>query len=85
MTEQPEADVAIVGAGLAGLVAARRLVAAGARPLVLEARERVGGRLLNHENRRRQDRRGRRAMDRADAGTDRGARRRDRRRHLPDL
>jgi monoamine oxidase len=49
MTEQLEADVAIVGAGLAGLTAARRLVAAGARPLVLEARERVGGRLLNHE------------------------------------
>jgi monoamine oxidase len=49
MTEQLEADVAIVGAGLAGLVAARRLVAAGVRPLVLEARDRVGGRLLNHE------------------------------------
>jgi monoamine oxidase len=49
MTEQLEADVAIVGAGLAGLVAARRLVAAGKRPLVLEARERVGGRLLNEE------------------------------------
>jgi len=49
MTEQLEADVAIVGAGLAGLVAARELVAAGARPLVIEARDRVGGRLLNHE------------------------------------
>jgi monoamine oxidase len=49
MTEQLEADVAIVGAGLAGLVAARRLVAAGAQPLLLEARDRVGGRLLNHE------------------------------------
>jgi monoamine oxidase len=49
MTEQLEADVAIVGAGLAGLVAARRLAAAGLRPLVLEARDRVGGRLLNHE------------------------------------
>jgi monoamine oxidase len=49
MTEQLEADVAIVGAGLAGLVAARRLVAAGMRPVVLEARGRVGGRLLNHE------------------------------------
>jgi len=47
MTESLEADVAIVGAGLAGLVAARRIVAAGGRPLVLEARERVGGRLLN--------------------------------------
>jgi monoamine oxidase len=49
MTETLEADVAIVGAGLAGLVAARRIAAAGARPLVLEARERVGGRLLNEE------------------------------------
>jgi monoamine oxidase len=49
MTEQLEADVVIVGAGLAGLVAARQLVAAGARALVLEARDRVGGRLLNHE------------------------------------
>jgi monoamine oxidase len=49
MTEQLEADVAIVGAGLAGLTAARRLAAAGVRPLVVEARERVGGRLLNEE------------------------------------
>jgi len=44
-----EADVAIVGAGLAGLVAARRIAAAGQRPIVLEARDRVGGRLLNEE------------------------------------
>ncbi len=47
MSRSAEADVAIVGAGLAGLVAARRLAAAGQRPLVLEARDRVGGRLLN--------------------------------------
>ncbi|HEX6601336.1 MAG TPA: FAD-dependent oxidoreductase, partial [Solirubrobacterales bacterium] len=49
MTEQLEADVAIVGAGLAGLVAARRLAAGGLQPLVLEARHRVGGRILNEE------------------------------------
>ena len=49
MTASLEADVAIVGAGLAGLVAARRLAAAGKRPLVVEARDRVGGRVLNEE------------------------------------
>ena len=42
----PAPDVLVLGAGLAGLAAARRLAAAGARPLVLEARERSGGRVF---------------------------------------
>ncbi len=42
MTAQP--SVAVVGAGLAGLACATRLLAAGLEVTVLEARERVGGR-----------------------------------------
>ena len=41
-------DVVVVGAGFAGLTAARRLQQEGRNVVVLEARDRVGGRILNH-------------------------------------
>ncbi|MBI3767578.1 MAG: flavin monoamine oxidase family protein [Deltaproteobacteria bacterium] len=42
------ADVIVVGAGLAGLTAARAIEQAGRSVAVVEARDRVGGRTLNH-------------------------------------
>lgn len=42
-----DVDVAVVGGGLAGLTAARDLVAGGRTVAVLEARDRVGGRVVN--------------------------------------
>jgi monoamine oxidase len=47
--ETRDADLVVVGAGLAGLAAARTAAAAGARVVVVEARDRVGGRVLNEE------------------------------------
>jgi monoamine oxidase len=39
-------DVVVVGAGMAGLTAARSLAEAGLKVLVIEARDRIGGRIL---------------------------------------
>ncbi|HJU92181.1 MAG TPA: NAD(P)/FAD-dependent oxidoreductase [Pyrinomonadaceae bacterium] len=43
-----EADILIVGAGAAGLAAARELSAEGLKVIVLEARNRIGGRINTH-------------------------------------
>jgi monoamine oxidase len=48
MAERIDADVCLVGAGYAGLTAARRLTQAGKSVVVLEARDRIGGRIWTH-------------------------------------
>ena len=47
MPPEVDADVVVVGGGIAGLTAARDLVAGGKTVAVLEARDRVGGRVVN--------------------------------------
>lgn len=48
--KQRDADVIIIGAGVAGLAAANELVRAGVKVIVLEARDRIGGRILTLRN-----------------------------------
>jgi monoamine oxidase len=47
-----KADVIVIGAGAAGLAAARALRERGVRVEVLEARDRIGGRILTHRDAR---------------------------------
>lgn len=45
---EDEGDILIIGAGAAGLAAARELSAADLKVIVLEARDRIGGRINTH-------------------------------------
>ncbi|HWF46798.1 MAG TPA: NAD(P)/FAD-dependent oxidoreductase [Bryobacteraceae bacterium] len=47
---EPDVDVVIVGAGVAGLAAAVELEKAGLRLAIFEARDRIGGRILTYRD-----------------------------------
>ena len=60
-----EADIVVIGAGAAGIAAARRIMAANRRVIVVEAASQIGGRCITDtatfgiEARRLEDNRGR--------------------------
>ena len=76
-------EVAVVGAGFSGLAAALALARAGARTRVLEARDRVGGRVLTRWLARRHPARPGRPVGRPHPGPGQRAPRPVRDRHLP--
>jgi monoamine oxidase len=48
--QRAKVDVVIIGAGAAGIAAGRVLVEAGLEVVILEARERIGGRIFTHRD-----------------------------------
>ncbi len=50
MLKTKPSDVLIIGAGAAGLAAALDLSRAGRKGIVLEARDRIGGRIFTHKD-----------------------------------
>ena len=52
MSTARKSDVIVIGAGVAGLAATRALRERGVRAEVLEARDRIGGRILTHRDAR---------------------------------
>ena len=46
MENTSKQEIVVIGAGVAGLAAGRQLARKGLKPLILEARNRVGGRVL---------------------------------------
>ena len=58
-----EADIVVIGAGAAGIAAARRIMAANRKVLVVEAANQIGGRCITDSSTLRRAVRSRRALD----------------------
>ena len=53
MTQRVDQEIVVIGTGVAGLAAARQLHDVGLQPLVLDASERISGRILTDHSRAR--------------------------------